>query len=139
MLSSLYRDPYIIHLNIALYMVVPFGGKSHVSNGQNVSFKDPCYNWRVGDAQSQVPSLCIQCQWSARCSWSNLVRVARTIVNIMTPMFTAKNTAGGPGRGGWTIGPRSNQEVSSPPRRHKPTNNKYTPPGFWHPTTKGQG
>ena len=40
---SLSRDPYIIHLNIALQMVVSlyFGGKSHVSNGQNVSFKEP--------------------------------------------------------------------------------------------------
>ena len=38
------RDPYIIHLNIALSMVVSlyFGGKSHVSNGQNVSSKEPC-------------------------------------------------------------------------------------------------
>ena len=38
------RDPYIIHLNIALQMVVSlyFGGTSHVSNGQNVSFKEPC-------------------------------------------------------------------------------------------------
>ena len=38
------RDPYIIHLNIALYMVgsLYFGGKSHVSNGQSVSFKEPC-------------------------------------------------------------------------------------------------
>ena len=37
------RDPYIIHLNIALYMVVPlyFGGKSNASNGQHVSFKEP--------------------------------------------------------------------------------------------------
>ena len=36
------RDPYIIHLKIALSMVVSpyFGGKSHVSNGQNVSFKE---------------------------------------------------------------------------------------------------
>ena len=35
----------MIHLNIALQMVVSlyFGGKSHVSNGQNyVSFKEPC-------------------------------------------------------------------------------------------------
>ena len=33
------RDPWIIHLNIALYMVVSlyFGGKSHVSTGQKVS------------------------------------------------------------------------------------------------------
>ena len=32
------RDPYIIHLNIALYMVVSlyFDGKSHVSNGCNI-------------------------------------------------------------------------------------------------------
>ena len=32
------------HLNIALSMVVSlyFGGKSHVSNGQNVSFEEPC-------------------------------------------------------------------------------------------------
>ena len=38
------RDPYIIHLNIALSMVVSpyFWGNSHVSNGQNVSFKEPC-------------------------------------------------------------------------------------------------
>ena len=38
-----YGDPYIIHLNIALPMVgsLYFGGKSHVSNGQNVSFKEP--------------------------------------------------------------------------------------------------
>ena len=41
---SLSRDPYIIHLNIALQLVVSlyFGGKSHVSNGQHVSFKEPC-------------------------------------------------------------------------------------------------
>ena len=34
------RDPYIVHLNIALSMVVsPYlCGRSHVSNGQNVSF-----------------------------------------------------------------------------------------------------
>ena len=38
-----HRDPYIIHLNIALHMVVSlyFGGKSHVSNGQNVSLRSP--------------------------------------------------------------------------------------------------
>ena len=38
------RDPYIIHLNIALEMVVSlyFGGKNHVSNEQNVSFTEPC-------------------------------------------------------------------------------------------------
>ena len=32
------------HLNIALQMVVSlyFGGKSHVLNGQHVSFKEPC-------------------------------------------------------------------------------------------------
>ena len=42
--SNFYRDPYIVHLNIALSMVVSryFGGKSHVSNGQNASFKEPC-------------------------------------------------------------------------------------------------
>ena len=41
---SLQRDPHVIHLNIALSMVVSlyFGGKSHVSNGQNVYFKEPC-------------------------------------------------------------------------------------------------
>ena len=40
------RDPYIIHLNIALSMAVSlcFGGKSHVSNGQNVYFKEPCFS-----------------------------------------------------------------------------------------------
>ena len=38
------RDPYI-HLNIALQMVVSpyFGGTSHASNSQNVSFKEPCF------------------------------------------------------------------------------------------------
>ena len=40
------RNPYIIHLNIALSMVVSpyFGGKKHASNGQHVSFniKEPC-------------------------------------------------------------------------------------------------
>ena len=37
------RDPYITYLNIALKIVFPFivGGKSHVSNGQNVPFKEP--------------------------------------------------------------------------------------------------
>ena len=37
------RDPNIIHLNIAFQMVVSlyFGGESHVSNGQTVSFKEP--------------------------------------------------------------------------------------------------
>ena len=41
---STHRDPYIIHLNIALSMVVsPYvGGKSHVLNAQNASFKEPC-------------------------------------------------------------------------------------------------
>ena len=36
-----FSDPYIVHLNIALSMVVSlyFGGKSHVSNLQHVSFK----------------------------------------------------------------------------------------------------
>ena len=39
------RDPYIIHLNIALLMVVSlcFGGTNHVFNGQHVSFKEPCF------------------------------------------------------------------------------------------------
>ena len=43
-LEHLSRDPYVIHLNISLSMVdsLYFGGKSHVSNGQNVSFKEPC-------------------------------------------------------------------------------------------------
>ena len=38
---TLNRDPYIIHLKIALSMVVSlyFGGKSHVSNGGTV---EPC-------------------------------------------------------------------------------------------------
>ena len=42
------RDHYIIHLNIALQMVVSLylGGKSHVSNGQHVSFKEPCTSKR---------------------------------------------------------------------------------------------
>ena len=42
------RDPYFMHLNIALYMVVSlyFGRKSHVSNGQHVSFKEPCLKRR---------------------------------------------------------------------------------------------
>ena len=41
--ASSNRDPDIIHLNIALCMVsLYFGGKSHVSIGQNVSFKKPC-------------------------------------------------------------------------------------------------
>ena len=42
--AKLSRDPYIIHLNIAFYMVVSplFWWESHVSNGQNVSFKEPC-------------------------------------------------------------------------------------------------
>ena len=37
------RDPYIIHLSIALNMLVSLylGGKSHVSNWQHVSFKEP--------------------------------------------------------------------------------------------------
>ena len=37
------RDPYIIHLNIALSMVVSpcLDRKSHVSTGQNVSFQEP--------------------------------------------------------------------------------------------------
>ena len=41
---SLNGVSYIIHLNIALYMVVSlyFAGKSHVSSGQHVSFKEPC-------------------------------------------------------------------------------------------------
>ena len=36
------RDPYIIHLNIALSIVVFlfFGGESHFENGQHVSFKE---------------------------------------------------------------------------------------------------
>ena len=44
-----YRDPCIIPLNIALYMVVDlyFGGKKHVSEEQNVSFKEPCYMRQV--------------------------------------------------------------------------------------------
>ena len=35
----------IMHLNIALQMEVCLylGGKSHVANGQNVSFKEPCF------------------------------------------------------------------------------------------------
>ena len=42
--GGLNRDPCTIHLNIALQMEVSlyFGGRSHVSNGQNVSFKEPC-------------------------------------------------------------------------------------------------
>ena len=41
--ATISRDPYIIHLNIALSRVVTlyFDGKSHVSTGQNVSFKEP--------------------------------------------------------------------------------------------------
>ena len=52
---------YIIHLNIALSMVVSvcFGGKSHVSNWQNVSFKEPCY-MLLASYQSQQPSLRLQ-------------------------------------------------------------------------------
>ena len=40
LLNPFGRDPYILHLNIALYMVgsLHFGGKTHVSNGQHVSF-----------------------------------------------------------------------------------------------------
>ena len=36
-------DPYIIHLNIALSMVVSldFGGKRHVSNGQMYLLRSP--------------------------------------------------------------------------------------------------
>ena len=43
------RDPYIVHLNIALSMVVSlyFGGKSHASNGQNVSLKEPCQSGMI--------------------------------------------------------------------------------------------
>ena len=47
------RDPYIIHLS--LY----FRGKSHVSNGQNVSFKKPCSKlsgYTMGDAPSKLSS-----------------------------------------------------------------------------------
>ena len=50
-LCELNRDPYIIHLNMVVSLY--FGGKSHVSNGQNVSFKEPCQSsvnilaWRL--------------------------------------------------------------------------------------------
>ena len=48
---------YIIHLNIALEMLVSlyFGGKSHVSNGQYVSFKEPCLTWTVWWTCSEPP------------------------------------------------------------------------------------
>ena len=56
--DHLFRDPYIIYLNIALSilsMVVSLyvGGKGHVSNGQNVSFKEPwCCGWLLRKRRS---------------------------------------------------------------------------------------
>ena len=52
------RDPYIIHGNIALSMVVSlyFAGKSHVSNGQNISFKESCVKTRLPPVLEPVGS-----------------------------------------------------------------------------------
>ena len=60
------RDPNIIHLNIALQIVVShyFGGKSHVSIGENVSFEEP----ELGEKLSQgEPGLLHWPHLRARC------------------------------------------------------------------------
>ena len=51
------RDPYIIHLNIALHMVVSlyFGGKGHVSNGQNDLLRSAVHVPGFGDSSWVVP------------------------------------------------------------------------------------
>ena len=63
------RDPYIVHLNIALYMMVSpyFGGKKHVLNAQNVSFKEPCTRSRASSPNPHPPTQgCLS--WPVSCA-----------------------------------------------------------------------
>ena len=61
MAANFNRDPYIIHLNIALQMVVflYFGGKSHVSNGQMYLLRSPVQlGTFLGDQHALAPDSC---------------------------------------------------------------------------------